>query len=233
MSAIYFGNFPVKKIVATSVVGQGVLIKTQKIIAPISTASSYVPAINSVFTEDSSLWVTDAKIDYQDNGLAEITIVASGLSPNVSTTVEIQPNAPFIFGFESAVNFENDFYKIRAMIKPTVGSCVVVKFVAAAGEEANIITTYSGNPMPFKINDVSLPPHQYPITLFHPDAQSFNLGNEGSTRLTYKGYICKDTAMVRQGSAVNVSLFYKESVKVEYWERASSTTSILKTSLEY
>ena len=213
MSATYLGTFPVRKIVSANIIGQGILVKTEKIIVSRNDASSYVPEINSPFIEDSNLWVTDAKLDYQDNGLAEITVVAHGKNTTSSTTLEIQPSSPFIYGLSNG----NADTSIVPVASPSGGSTVKVSFVDTAGNEGSIISQYSLFAMPSSINGVDLPSYTSPGIYGNT-----NINIPGSNqipspdwRLTYKGYICKDIQMQRQGSAVAVSLFFKESGYLE------------------
>ena len=226
-----------KRIVSTNIVGQGILIKTQKITANRDSALSLMPAINSVFEDDSSLWVTDAKIDDQQNGLSEITVVAQGPADNFSTTLEMQPGGPLIYGFGqvtqspislgfSSAPSQSDY---PSMASPSAGSTVKVSFIDLAGQENQIIETYSYNQMPATINGISLPSYKDPgiygnalllptpgIPIPDPD-----------WRVIYKGYVCKDIQIQRQGSALGVSLYFKESGYFETYNQTGANTGTI------
>jgi hypothetical protein len=240
MSAQYYGSYPVKRITAISIVGQGILIKTQKIVCKSSEVDSYLPTINSVFEDDSSLWVTDVKIDDQQNGLAEITVVAQGPTSNPSTMVEIQPGGVFIAGLK--VLGEITSYPPAS---PSSGTTVKISFVDSVNNESNIISTYSLAPMPSQINGISLPPYTEPgiygnISLDQYrlyESQNYrgnnNLNLDQNYRITYRGYICKDIHTQRQGSALSVALYYKESGYLEYVENIGLDTRTIVRSWEY
>ena len=235
MSATYYGSLPVKRIVSTNIVGQGILIKTQKITASRDSASSLMPAINSVFEDDSSLWVTDSKLDDQSNGFAEITVVAQGPTSNPSTTLEIQPGGPFIYGLGGtnqvvagswAVENQQDY---PSMANPSSGATVKVSFIDLAGQENQIIGTYSYNQMPATINGISLPSYKDPGIY----GNALLLPTPGipipdpNWRVTYKGYVCKDIQIQRQGSALGVSLYFKESGFMEIYNKTDTNTATI------
>lgn len=225
------GSFPVRKIVSTNIVGQGILVKTEKIIVSRDSAASYMPRINSEFFQDSNLWVTDAKLDYQDNGLAEITVVAHGKNANSSTTLEIQPGGPFIYGLSNG----NADTSVQPVANPSSGSTVKVSFVDTAGNEGSIIYQYSLHAMPSSINGVDLPRYTSPGTYGNPNISgpAPNGVPYPNWRLTYKGYICKDIQMQRQGSAVAVSLFFKESGYLETVTYVNQNQSTISKVWEY
>jgi hypothetical protein len=232
MSAQYYGSYPVKRITAISIVGQGILIKTQKIACKSSEVDSYLPTINSTFTEDSTLWVTDVKIDDQQNGLAEITVVAQGPTSNPSTMVEIQPGGVFIAGLK--VLGEITSYPPAS---PSSGATVKISFVDSVNNESNIISTYSLAPMPSQINGISLPPYTEPGiygNIYLDQSSLYEGQNPGQNyRITYRGYICKDIQTQRQGSALSVALYYKESGYLEYVQNLGSDTRTIVRSWDY
>jgi hypothetical protein len=241
MSATYYGSLPINRIVSTNIVGQGILIKTQKITANRDSASSLMPAINSVFEDDSSLWVTDAKIDDQQNGLSEITVVAQGPSSNPSTTLEIQPGGPFIYGLTdgqivNALTAGTGYYQdYPSGANPLSGSTVKVSFVSYAGQENSLISTYSYKAMPTSINGIILPRYKSPGT--YGNLILVPLPSQGfpspDWRLTYKGYICKDIQIQRQGAALAVSLYFKESGYLETYSQTSANTGAISKVWDY
>lgn len=231
MSATYLGTFPVRKIVSANIIGQGILVKTEKIIVSRNDASSYVPEINSPFIQDSNLWVTDAKLDYQDNGLAEITVVAHGKNENSSTTVEIQPGGVFISGL-----LVKEELTLNPPANSSSGATVKVSFVDSVNNEADVISTYSLEPMPSEINGIRLPPYTSPGIYGNPSLIAGPNNNDipnPNYRITYKGYICKDIQTQRHGSALSVSLFYKESGFLETFEKTSAFTGTIKKLWEF
>jgi hypothetical protein len=230
MSAQYYGSYPVKRITAANIVGQGILIKTQKIVCKSSEVDSYLPTINSTFTEDSTLWVTDVKIDDQQNGLAEITVVAQGTNENSSTIVEIQPGGVFIFGLKESQS--TDFIPNA---NPSSGATVKVSFVDQANNESRIISTYSLASMPSELNGMTLPSYTAPGVYGNPvlTPQPNQADPNPPWRHTYKGYICKDIQAQRQGSALAVSLFYKESGYLETFQRISQTQATISRTWDY
>jgi len=242
MSAQYYGSYPVKRITAVSIVGQGVLIKTQKIVCKSSEVDSYLPTINSVFEDDSSLWVTDAKIDDQQNGLSEITVVAQGPADNSSTTLEMQPGGPLIYGFGqitqspislgfSSAPSQSDY---PSMASPFAGATVKVSFIDLAGQENQIIESYSYKKMPEKINDISLPSYKSPGVYGNEILLPVN-GQPPvpDWRVVYKGYICKDIQIQRQGSALAVSLYFKESGFLEIYNQGNANNGTISKVWEY
>jgi len=241
MSAQYYGSYPVKRITAISIVGQGILIKTQKIVCKSSEVDSYFPTINSVFEDDSSLWVTDVKIDDQQNGLAEITVVAQGPTSNPSTTVEIQPGGPFIYGLGGTNQVVAGSWAVEnqqnypSMANPSSGATVKVSFIDLAGQENQIIGTYSYNQMPATINSVSLPSYKEPGT--YGNALLLPIPGQGfpvpDWKVFYKGYICKDIQIQRQGSALAVSLYFKESGFLEIYSQTGANTGTISKVWEY
>jgi hypothetical protein len=238
MSATYYGSLPVKRIVSTNIVGQGILIKTQKITASRDSASSLMPAINSVFEDDSSLWVTDAKIDDQQNGLSEITVVAQGPADNSSTTLEMQPGGPLIYGFGQFIQSwiplpgQSDY---PVMASPSAGATVKVSFIDLAGQENQIIGSYSYKQMPRTINGITLPSYKDPgiygsaILLPSPGIPF----PDPNWRVTYKGYICKDIQIQRQGAALAVSLYFKESGYLETYSQTSANSGTISKVWDY
>ena len=242
MSATYYGSLPVKRIVSTNIVGQGILIKTQKITANRDSASSLMPAINSVFEDDSSLWVTDAKIDDQQNGLSEITVVAQGPADNSSTTLEMQPGGPLIYGFgqvtQSPISLgfspapsQSDY---PSMASPFAGATVKVSFIDLAGQENQIIESYSYKKMPETINGISLPSYKDPGVYGNGILLPIN-GQPPvpDWRVFYKGYICKDIQIQRQGSALAVSLYFKESGFLEIYSQDNANNGTISKVWEY
>lgn len=220
------GAFPVRKIVSTNIIGQGILVKTEKIIVPRDSAASYVPEINSEFVQDNNLWVTDSNLEYREDGLAEITVVAHGKNENSSTTVEIQPGGVFISGL--LVKQELNLYPPA---NSSSGATVKVSFVDSVNNEADVISTYSLERMPSEINGISLPPYTSPGIYGNLSLGSGPYNDQipsPNWRITYKGYICKDIQTQRHGSALSVSLFYKESGFLEYFELSGSIGTIKK-----
>jgi hypothetical protein len=243
MSAQYYGSYPVKRITAISIVGQGVLIKTQKIVCKSSEVDSYFPTINSVFEDDSSLWVTDAKIDDQQNGLSEITVVAQGPADNSSTTMEVQPGGPLIYGLGGVaqspifwgISTTPDQSDYPSMVSPSAGATVKVSFIDLAGQENQIIESYSYKKMPATINSVSLPSYKEPGT--YGNAILLPIPGQGfpvpDWRVFYKGYICKDIQIQRQGSALAVSLYFKESGFLEIYNQGNANNGTISKVWEY
>jgi len=244
MSASYLGTFPVSKIVASNIVGQGIVVKTQKIVTYIDSAETLLPSINSVFSEDSTLWVTDSKMENQIDGLAEITVVAQGPSSNPSTTLEIQPGGPFIYGLTDGqiINIgltsptaSTGYEDYPSGANPSSGSTVKVSFVSYAGQENSLISTYSYKAMPTSINGIILPRYKAPGTYGNPNltplpGQEFPYPN---WRLIYKGYICKDIQIQRQGAALAVSLYFKESGQLQTYNQTSANSGTIINVWEY
>ena len=224
MPASYLGTFPVIRETSVSVVGEGVRVANAKIIAQASTASNSLPAINSAYQFDSSLWVTSADLTYTPDGLAEINIQAAGRDPDSSTTVEVQPGGPLIWGLAEFSPPAQD--AIPSVFGADRGTVVRVNFVAEAGEESSIFSSYYGTLMPESINGVTLPtPIRDPGPL--PEASPSITTADGNAydlyRGQYDGFVCSDVAMRRQGKALVVQLAFKERGYVERAEFAGNT----------
>jgi hypothetical protein len=244
MSASYLGTFPVSKIVASNIIGQGIVVKTQKIVTYIDSAEASLPSINSVFSEDSTLWVTDSKMENQIDGLAEITVVAQGPSSNPSTTLEIQPGGPFIYGLTDGqiVNIgptsftaSTGYQDYPSGANPSSGSTIKVSFVSYAGQENSLISTYSYKAMPTSINGIILPRYKA-SGIYGNSILAVLPGQEfpnPNWRLTYKGFICKDIQIQRQGAALAVSLYFKESGYLETYTPTSANSGTISKVWDY
>lgn len=214
MSATYYGTFPVKKVTSYGPQGLGVLVSTASIVAPTASISSYVPAINSVYEFDANLWVTNAEVDFKDNGLAEVKITAAGPSLQPSTTIEYQPGGPFIYGLSGTGT-----RKVFPNYSPTGGIVIKVTFVDKVANEKQIIETYLRKPMPAYVNGIALPDpgvspgewDEFPHTCNYSNGQSIIMN---LVRGSYDGFVCKDVTINRMGSAIQASLFFKESGKL-------------------
>lgn len=213
MSATYYGTFPVKKVTSYGPQGMGVVVSTASIVAPSASISSYVPEINTIYEFDSNLWVTNAQVDFKDNGLAEVKITAAGPSQQPSTTVEYQPNGPFIYGLQGPV--EPDLEPMPNY-SPSGGITIKVSFVDNVQNERNIISNYKNLPMPSSINGVELPAQITKTGEWTKLTHECHNTNRPNYKVdissgTYNGYICKDVAISRMGSAIYINLYFKES----------------------
>lgn len=214
MAATYLGSFPVKKVTSYGPQGLGVLVSTASIVAPTASISSYVPAINSVYEFDANLWVTNAEVDFKDNGLAEVKITATGPSLQPSTTIEYQPGGPFIYGLSGTGT-----RKVMPDYSPTGGIVIKVTFVDKVENEKQIIETYLRKSMPSSINGISLPEPGISPGTWDPFTTTCGLPN-GQSLINnivegyYNGFVCRDLTINRMGKAIQASLFFKESGKL-------------------
>lgn len=226
MSASYFGTFPVTRETSVQVVGEGVRVATAKIVEKEASAASLVPAINSAYSLDANLWVTGANLSYLGNGLAEIDITAAGPDSSATTTVEVQPGGPLIWGLAEFA--PPDPSAVPSVFGGDRGTVVRVTFVAEAGQESSVFSSYYGTLMPSQINGVDLPtPIRDPGDL--PETANETVGQDGNTypeyRGRYDGFICSDVAMRRQGRALVINLSFKER---GYLERAELTGNTVR-----
>jgi hypothetical protein len=158
--------------------------------------------------------------------------------------VEIQPGGVFIAGLK--VLEEITSYPPASQ---SSGATVKISFVDSVNNESNIISTYSLAPMPSQINGISLPPYTSPGIYGNRNLEqyrlydgqnyrannnlNFELNSDQNYRITYRGYICKDIHTQRQGSALSVALYYKESGYLEYVDNIGLDTRTIVRSWEY
>lgn len=215
MSASYLGTFPVKAVTSTDVIPPGVRTSSARIVGREADVADLIPSVNSTYEFDSSLWVTQAAVVYPGNGFGEISITAAGPDPSASTVVEIQPGSPLIYGLadENGSGEQVNSDDIPLRYGPNYGTAVKVTFVTEAGQEKQILEQYAQKIMPNSVLGVSLPvpargPGPWP-QLYRPN--TFTTLYIGS----YKGWLCRDVTMQRQGRALVVSLFFKESGRLD------------------
>lgn len=215
MSASYFGTFPVKTVISTEVIPPGVRTSTARIVDGEASAPGLLPAVNSVYEFDNTLWVTQASLAYSGNGFGEISISAAGPDPSATTAVEIQPGSPLIYGLadENGVGDQLDSNGIPIRYGSNFGVAVKVSFVTEAGQEKEILLQYAQKLMPAAINNVDIPA---PARAPGPWPQLYRPGTFTSLYLgSYKGWLCRDVIMQRQGRALVVHLFFKESGRLD------------------
>lgn len=235
MSASYYGTFPVKTVISTSVMGNGILSSTAKIIAKEGDGEDLIPDINSSYEFDSRLWVTQASLSQSGNGFDEINITAMGPVVNPSTTAEVQPGGPLIWGLGGssgglATRGADDF---PARFGSNIGSTVKVSFVDNAGQEGSLISAYQDLLMPDSIGGIALP-LQNKQPGFYETSEKITRNNQvfAFRRMNYRGFIGRDFQMQRMGSALSVSIVFRESGTIEQFEPTSATVSSYRVIFE-
>lgn len=222
MSASYLGTFPVKRLLSSQQDANGVLTASASIVDREGDISSHVPAINSEFEFDTNLWVTSADVSYPGNGLAEVTVAASG-PPVVSTArVFVTPGGPRIYGLRSSGLAPLGGLTFPTGYHPTNGQSVEVTFVTSADQSEQMVITYLGAQMPSSILDTELPApaaRRGPIldsTLQPPPVTVPGITPGVSQEVprsfqgNYGGFVCKDVILQPQGRALLVRLVFRE-----------------------
>jgi len=234
MSASHLGTFPVKTVLSDSITEPGVRTSTAKIVVKEGEGTALLPLPGSVYEFNSSLWVTQAELSKPSIGLEEISISAAGPAGSSFTTVEIQPGGPLIWGLsqDNADGQNWSSASFPARFGANMGTTIQVRFISVAGNERTIADQYQNKLIPSSVNNVALPsPWKSPGT-YNGSEIIFGGQPIPAQILYYFGFLCRDIQMQRQGRALVVTLFFRESGKIMQLNYSNQTSVVYSTIFE-